>query len=237
MRPNKLDIPSCTDCEYKGNSFFCDLSNNELDSISLEKSHILFKKGQIIFYEGNHPLGIYCIYSGKAKIHKLGEGGKEQIVRFSKKSDILGYRAVLSGEPYSASATALEDTKVCLITKQSFQALLQENINFSMKSIQILSNDLKKAEEKLLNMAQKPVRERVAEALLVLRDCFGYQEDGVTINTKILRREVGSLAGTSTETAIRMISEFNKDGFIEIKGKEIAIVNLAKLIKTANVYD
>ena len=237
MIQDKLNIPDCQDCDYKQDSFFCNLNHSDLESLSETKAHLLFKKGQMIFFEGNHPMGLYCISSGKVKIHKLGDGGKEQIVRFAKKSDIIGYRALLSKEPYSASATALVDTKVCVISTDVFTDLLHQDKDFSMKAIKLLTNDLKKAEMKLINMAQKPVRERVAEAILVLKDCFDYKEDGQTINTKVLRREIGSLAGTTTETAIRMLSEFNKDGFISTENKEIKILNLPMLVKTANIFD
>ena len=230
-------IPPCRKCEYLGNSFFCNLSGTELDKLSEQKSHVQYKKGQIIFYEGNYPHGLFCIHKGKVKISKLGEGGKEQIVRFAKEQDIIGYRALLSNESYNATATVMHDAMVCFIPHDSLFEALRNNPDFSLKTIQLLSNNLKNAEEKVMNMAQKRVRERVAESILILKECFGLEEDGKTISTSILRRDIASIAGTTTETAIRMISDFNKEGIVKSENKKISILNTPMLIKAANILD
>ena len=237
MKKNTINIPSCNNCEYVCKSFFCDLSTSELEKISENKSHILYKKGEIIFYEGNFPHGLFCIHQGKIKISKLGESGKEQIVRFAKEQEIIGYRSLLSNESYYATATVMQDVMACFIPKSSLFETLRNNPDFSMKTIQLLSNNLKNAEEKVLNMAQKKVKERVAEAILILKECFGFEEDGQTINTPILRRDVASIAGTTTETAIRMISELNSNKIIESINKKIKIIDKSLLIQSANILD
>lgn len=230
-------LPSCKECEHLGESFFCSLSNPELDELSKQKSHIQYKKGQIIFYEGNYPHGLFCIHKGKVKISKLGESGKEQIVRFAKEQEIIGYRALLSNESYNATATVMHDALVCFIPYDSLFKTLRNNSEFSLKTIQLLSHDLKNAEKKVMNMAQKRVKERVAEAILILKECFGLGNDNKTIKTSILRRDIASIAGTTTETAIRMISEFNKEKIITSSDKQIVILDLPRLLNIANVLD
>lgn len=239
MRSNKPDvIPPCNLCVNKDdNKLFCKLSKIELEGISSLKLYNFYKKGQVIFYEGNTPQGLYCIYTGKVKVNKLGEGGKEQIVRFAGPSDLLGYRALLSGEFYNASATCLEDTALCFIPRNGFMEILQRNPDMLMQTIQILTQDLKHAERKIMNMAQKPVRERIAEALLVLKECYGTGPDGETINSTLTRRDIASIAGTTTETTIRVLSDLKNSGTVSFEGKYILIKQLRDLVKLANLSE
>ena len=103
--------------------------------------------------------------------------------------------------------------------------------------MQLLSNDLKKAEIQLTHLAQKPVRERMAEAILFIKETYGFEKDEKTIDAVFSREDIANIVGTATETAIRLLSEFNKDGVIHLTGKKIEILNLQKLIKIANIDD
>ncbi|MEW6470465.1 MAG: Crp/Fnr family transcriptional regulator [Bacteroidota bacterium] len=232
----KQAIPACEKCGNIRTSVFCSLSRSELEQLG-SKSHNIYRKNQVIFYEGTQPQGLFCIYSGKVKIHKLGNDGKEQIVRLAKEGNVIGYRALLSSDNYYATATALEDTHVCFFPKALYLNLLIKNPQFSMKTIQMLSSDLKAAEHMITNMAQKHVRERMAETLLLLKDFFGTESDNVTINTVLTREDIGSMAGTTTETSIRVLAEFNKRKIIELSGKRIRIIEHKELVKIANLND
>lgn len=233
----KIDVPRCSDCDSFGSSMFCSLSNSEEVNLSDNKIHNIYKKGQIIFYEGHQPQNLFCIFSGKVKIFKMGDDGKEQIVRFAKKSDLIGYRALLSGENYFASASALEETIVCCFPKNNIEEVLATNSKFSMQTIRLLSKDLRKAEQMILNMAQKHVRERIAEALLMLKEYYGIDNITGTINTTLTREEIANIAGTSTETCIRILSEFNRDRVIKLIGKRIKIASIPKLLLIANITE
>lgn len=191
----------------------------------------------MIFYEGNHPQGLYCIYSGKVKIHKLGQDGKEQILRLARKGNVIGYRAMLSNDNYHASATALEDSQICFFSKSAFQTKIISNPILAEQIIRLLSNDLKAAEQKALNLVQKHVKERIAETLLVLKDFIGLEPDNSTFNCVLTRESIGSIAGTTTETTIRVLSEFQKNGVIEIVGKKIRILDFHALVHIANLTD
>lgn len=236
MKKTGLDIPSCLECTNK-NSVFCCLTKEDKEIITDRKGSNFFKKGQVIFYEGNHPHGLFCIHKGKVKISKLGEEGKEQVVRFAGTGELLGYRSILSNESYNATATALEDSHVCLISKDKFMDVLNKNNNFSMEIIKMLSADLRNSEQHLINISQKTVRERVAETLLLLKEKFGLESDNKTLSLSLTRREIGDIAGISTETTIRTLSDMNKDGLIELKGKSIIIKDMKGLIAEANILD
>ena len=229
--------PDCLHCEVRFKSVFCDLNKDVLTQLNLNKGCTFFKKGQLIFSEGSFPHGLYCINAGKIKIVHLGEMGKEQILRFAKGGDIIGYNSLLSGETYSCSAIAMEDSSVCFISRAFFLNMLANNMKLTMKMMTLLSNELKIAAQKLTSMAQKPVRERVAEAILFIKEIYGYEIDNATIDLSLSREDIANIVGTSRETATRLLSEFKDDGIIEINGKKIKITNRQKLVKTANLYD
>ncbi|MFM2224410.1 MAG: hypothetical protein RJA07_612 [Bacteroidota bacterium] len=231
------NLPKCEQCTHGNISVFCKLEHDNLQEIEEGKEGINFKKGQIIFSEGNKPQGLYCVNSGKIKLVKIGEDGKEQILRLIKPGDMMGYRALLSGDRYNATAIALEDCAVCCIPKQKFMTILKKDTNLSLEMMKLLGNDLKKAEENITHMAQKPVRERMAEALLFMKETYGFEEDDQTISVTLSREEIANLVGTATETAIRLLSEFKHDGIIELSGKKIKISNYLKLVLTANLHD
>lgn len=233
----KVEIPLCEKCKNINNSSFCILNRVEQERLSLHKTFNLYKKGQVIFYEGNQPQGVYCIYSGKVKIHKLGGDGKDQIVRLAKTGNVIGYRALLSADNYFATATALEDTQVCVFSKAIYLNLLMSNPDFSMKTIKTLSGNLRMAEQMITNMAQKQVKERMAGALIFLVDFFGLENDNATINTVLTRQDIGNIAGTTTETSIRVLSDLKKSKVIKLTGKKIRIQNYNELLRIANISE
>lgn len=232
-----IEVTSCDECPTAHSSIFCVLNKIELANISENKSFIFFKKGQIVFFEGNNPQGLYCIYSGKVKIHKLGSDGNDQILRLAKKGNVIGYRALLSNDNYHASATAIEDSLICYFPKSVYQSQIANNHALSIQIMKLLSADLKSAEVKAMNLVQKHVRERIAETLLLLKDFFGLEEDGATIKTTFTRESIGNISGTTTETTIRILSDLNKCKVIELVGKRIKVLNLKELIKIANLTE
>lgn len=208
-----------------------------LEEIDLSKTANRYKRKQVIFHEGYKPLGVYCINSGKVKVYKLGNTGKDQIVRLAKPGDILGYRAFVSGEYYTASATALEDSVICFIPRKNFFRILQSNSKMSMKMAKLLSANLKTAEDKITQLAQKTVRERLAETLLILNESFGVKSDQNTLNVLLTREEISNIVGTATESIIRILADLKSEGIIDFDGKQIIILNRQGLIKIANTYD
>ena len=229
--------PDCNHCAKRFSNVFCQAKYDTMSEINSEKECTLYKKGEYIFKEGARPHGIFCVNHGKIKLVKTGDDGRDHIVRLVKPGDPLGYRSLLSGDRYTSSAVALEDSGVCFIPKEMFMALMQKDSDLTMEMIKLLSNDLKKAEVTLTHLAQKPVRERMAEAILFIKETYGFETDGKTIDAQFSREDLANIVGTATETAIRLLSEFNKDEIIHLHGKKIQIINLPKLIKTANIND
>ena len=163
--------------------------------------------------------------------------GKEQIVRMAAPGDVLGYRAILSGERYSASATALEDSNVCFVPKELFLSIVRKDGELSMDMMRLLSEDLRRAESTITHLAQKSVRERTAEALLFLKETYGLADDGETLNVSLSREELSNLVGTATETVVRFLKEFKDSGIVKLEGKKILLADVPALARYANMYD
>ncbi|MCP4457194.1 MAG: Crp/Fnr family transcriptional regulator [Cytophagales bacterium] len=232
---NEIAIPPCTECS-NNNRLFCGLTLDHRENFSKSKGKNVYKKGQVIFYEGNYPNGLFCIFRGKVKISKIGQEGKEQIIKFAGEGETLGYRALMNEESYNATATAMEDCHICHLSRNAFMRALEANNRLSRNMIELLSNDLKDSERKLMNISQKPVKDRVAESLLILITQFGYKKDGHTLDATLTRREIGEIAGITTETAIRTLSEFNKENLIRLEDKKILILDFDKIKHIANAY-
>lgn len=226
----------CSMCEHRDLSAFKNLGQEDLDQFSQMKTCVSFKKGQVIMHEGARPQGVYCLHSGKAKMYKMGAEGKEQIIRFMTKGDLLGYRSILSDETISASISALDDTFACYIPKSSFFEVIQKNPKFSLNILQKACHELGETGKIITSLAQKTVRERLAEILLILRATFGETEDG-NLDISLTREEIANMVGTATESAIRLISELKEENLIETKGRKIKILNPSKLRQIAAVFD
>jgi CRP/FNR family transcriptional regulator len=233
----RFEIPACQNCQARVTSIFSDLQNNELTTLSANKCGNMYKKGQVIFYEGTTPTGLFCMSQGLVKLSKINADGKEQIIRLAKGGSVLGHASLLSGTTYAQTATALEDTTVCFIPRSVFMDLVQNKSAMSVRVVELLSHDVQEAESRLLNMAYHTVRERLAETILMLKEFSGLEEDGKTLKTMLSREDIANLVGTATETVIRLLSEFKDDGLIELSGKHISILNSQRLLATANIVD
>lgn len=226
-------MSKCEQCIVREFSSLKALNKEELLKIASCKTSYIIKKGQPVFEEGENVNGIYCVKDGVCKLSKLSANGKDQIVKLVSKGELLGQRSMISDEPANLSAIALEDMQVCFIPKSEIMGLFVQNNNFSMSVMKSICGDLKEADDHMVNLAQKTVRERLAETLLYLKDSFGTNEDG-SLKTQLSREDIGSMIGTATESCIRLLSEFNKNGLIEIKGKKIILKDFKGLKKEAN---
>jgi len=227
----------CKNCDQRFTSVFCKAKGEYLDAITNQKVCNIFKKGQTLFNEGSYPYGVFCINNGKVKLAHLGDDGKDQIIRLLKNGDVVGYRALLSGQRYSATAVALEDTHVCFIPKELFINVLKKDPNLALEMMKLLSDELHKSQVKLTHLAQKPVRERLAEVLLFIKETYGFEADGITLDIRLSREEIANLVGTATESTIRLLSEFKRENMVDLDGKKIKIIDSQRLLGTANLQD
>ena len=205
----------------------------DLKKLSDNREIHKFKKHESIYKEGSFPKGIYFLNSGKVKIFKTHEMGKEFITDLYKEGDFFGYLALMDESKYSETAEALDECEVCFIPKEDFYSLLFQNSQVSRKFIRMLSDNLAEKEEQLVKLAYNSVRKRVADALVALYNRYK-KDNNENFSINISREDLANLSGTATETTIRTLSDFKEEKLIEIKGGLISLINFEKLSQLRN---
>lgn len=221
------DKIKCSECGTRGQSLLCSLKESDLATIDESKFHQYFKPGQNLFYAGNPGAGVYCILSGTVKLEVQDEEGKTQIAQVYTKGGMIGYRALFSNEDYLSSAIAVEQTELCFIPKTTIMELVQKNPDLALKFLKQLSDDFRMMEMRLHRVSSNSAVERIAEALLFLRENF--QDKNWT------RKEISEWASTTTETVIRTLADFEAEGLIEQSGRVIRILKRDQLLKKAKI--
>lgn len=199
------------------------------------KTSKIIKKGEPLFEEGEHINGIFCIKDGICKVSKMSENGKNQIVNLVKRGDLIGERSLISDEVSNLNATALIDLEVCFIPKSEIIRDLEKNSDFTFDVLKKMANSLKSADDLIVDMAQKTVKQRLAETLLKLEEKFGTTAENI-IDIHLSREDIANIIGTATESAIRLLSDLKKKEIIIFKGKDIKIINHKELEKIAHGF-
>lgn len=201
----------------------------ELKRIVAERKSRLVKKSQVIYYDGDKANGLYIILSGKVKTMKLAEDGRELMTGIFIADDYLGVNAMLANEAYADTATALEDSQICLIPKDQLDELINQYPDIAREFISILANDVRDKEEQLLHLAYNSVRKRMAESLIKL-----FKQNNTTDGFKISREDLAAMTGMATETVSRTLTDFKDEGLIEKKGSLITILDEKKIARMKN---
>lgn len=234
MKQQDCAISFCDKCAFETSSVFRFLTRDETDRLNFEKDFRPYKRGDILYNEGNRISGFFCINSGIIKVFKTGIDGKEQIIRFARKGEIIAYRSVLSNESACTSAKVIEDCQVCFIPSELLIQFVKTNPAFAFEIVKLTCHELAEANSYITDIAQKTVRERVAEVLIQLVKDFGLDEQKY-LRISLTREELANIVGTATESVIRLLSEFKSDRMIELAGRKIRILDLKGLEKISNV--
>ena len=225
---------NCDSCAFRTHPLFRHLNEEELQDISFNKITETYKRGSTIYREGNRMKGFYCVQSGIVKIYKTGFDGKEQIIRFAKPGDLIGYRSVVSNEPACTTTEVLQESMLCYIPTNILLKLIKTNGNFAVELIRLTCKELGEANSYITDIAQKTVKERLAEILIHLYNEFGEDPKGI-LNISLTREELSNIVGTATESIIRLLSEFKNDRLIELNGRKIKILDKPGLKHIANI--
>jgi CRP-like cAMP-binding protein len=236
MKHQEISVPFCDKCALETGAIFKHLSRDEVDMINFEKEFRQFKRGDVLYNEGSRISGFYCIHSGIIKVFKTGLDGKEQIIRFAKPGDIIAYRSVLSNEVACTSAKVIEDSQVCFIPAEILISLIKSNSTYAHELLKLACHELGEANSFITDIAQKTVRERLAEILLLLVHDFGLDDQNY-LQISLTREELANIVGTATESVIRLLSEFKTDRLVELAGRKIKILNKKGLEKISNVFN
>ncbi len=227
MAVKSRKYPECDTCAVRSISFFESVQEREFTELAAHRDCRHYKKNQPVFLEGSFPRGIFCLNSGKVKIFSRGAEGKEQIIHIARAGEVIGFRAMFSGDPYGVSATTLEECAICFLPRDDFQQLLEHNGTLRNEVMKELSRELGERVRLITNMAQKTVRERLAFSLLLLHDI--YREDPINLS----REDLANLVGTATETLIRLLKEFKEEQLIEVRQRKLGLLDRVALERIA----
>ena len=217
MKLNKktCDLNSCVLCRQ--------CLKDWLPAIDSNRKSFHFKKGELLFKEGENMTGMYFINSGLVKVHKHWSSEKELILRLAKNGDIVGHRGLGNDTVYPVSGTALMPTDVCFVDLDFFNSTLKVNPDFLYQLMMFFAAELKESEKRMRNLAHMTVKERIANALLFLRQKFGTTTDG-DIDIRLSRQDLASYTGTTYETLFRIMNELAAENAISMEGKNISIM-------------
>ena len=190
-----------------------------------------FKKNQIIYAEHDAPEYLYCLLTGKAKMYKDGIGGRQQILRLYRPIQYFGYRAYFAGEPYVSSVAAVEAASIGIIPMDLVKEIIDQNRQVAWFFIHELSRNLGGSDTKIVNLTQKHIRGRLAEALILLVDNYGLEDDGETLNIYMAREDIANLSNMTSSNAIRALSAFTTEKIITVDGRRIKILDYNTLKK------
>lgn len=210
-------------------SVFSLLSLPEREELLTQMQIVNFKKNDFIYKEGDVPSAFMFLIDGKIKIFKEGVGGREQIIRMTKPLGYVGYRALIAEEIHNASAVTLEDSNVLIVNPEHFFGKLLRNPDFAFRLIQKLARELGFSNSRTVTLTQKHIRGRLAESLLLLKEKYGFEHDGISLKAYLSREDIANLSNMTTSNAIRTLSTFSSEKVIAIDGRKIKILDLNKL--------
>jgi len=223
----------CAICGQRSSGVFCGLAEEHVELLDHEKVVYTYDRGQALFYEGHSATTIYSIYAGRIRLFKIGRKDEETTIRLLGPGDVVGYRAMLAGEPYAATAEAIETATVCAISRDTLFKLLKQSPELAMEMLARLSRELRTSEDQMIALLQESVRQRTARLLLWLADQGNAGERGA-IDLPLQRKELAQMVGTTPETLSRTLRHFSDRGLIEVSRDKILIRNAVPLKRLAH---
>jgi len=190
-----------------------------------------FKKHQIIHKEGDTPAHMMLLAAGKVKVYKGGIGNRIQIIRMLKPGEHFGYRAIIANQPYNTNVVAVEASTVYMFKADFFLSMLRHNNALCYRFLEEMAFDLGASDARTVNLTQKHLRGRLAEAILLLKRSYGYEKDEATINIHLSRKDLASLSNMTSSNAIRTLTDFVNERIIAMDGRKLKIINEEQLVK------
>ncbi len=221
-------MKTISNCPF--NCLLCRTSSTEWkELIEIKRVRKRFRRGEQLIREGEAFDGLFFILSGTLKVHKTWTSEKDLIIRWATAGDLIGHRGYGSPELYPVTATCLEDTDACFIDREFLTTSLMANSLFSYELMNLFSNELKVAEERMKQLGLMDVKGRIALCLLEMERKFGLDSEGF-IGLAVSRQDIASYSGTIYETVFKFFTELQKAEIIKTKQKKIAIKEYEKLL-------
>lgn len=229
------DLKGKIDLSYSLTDIWRLLSEDERELIKGDARVVSYRKNETIHVEGDQAKDLMCLLKGKVKIYKDGVGGRSQIIRMIRPIQYFGYRAYFAKEDYVTASAAFEASTICFISMNLIEKILQTNNKMAFFFIEMLSIDLGIADQRIVNLTQKHVRGRLAESLIFMKESYGLEEDGATIDIYLTREDLANLSNMTTANAIRTLASFVNEGVISLDGRKIKIIDEESLRKISKI--
>lgn len=223
----------CTVCKVRTSCTMSSLTEAQLKEFREARVSNTYRKKQVIFYEGHRPHGVFLVCGGRVKVYKSDGKGHQLTVRIAQPGELLGYRALLAGEVYTATAEALDDAVLTYMEEARFKAFLTQQPALASGLFRMLARDIRVAEDKARDMSMKSSRERLATELLNVRASLG--ANGSPFRLPYTRQDLGEIAGLAQETVIRLLTELETEKIISTNGRQMTILNPAALERRSGV--
>ena len=228
--------PHCHQCPAWKKSAFHSMTKEELDLLQQNKSSFEISRGEHLNEKGSCADGAYCLAGGFTKIVWQEKDNSESIVKLVGPGDMAGYRCLFTEEKFRATAVSLGNTHGCFISRENFIELVEKNSEFNKEILARMSREIKLSEERLHSFSRKNVRERMAYALLLLKDLCGTEKDGMwVLEIHLTREELSSWIGSVKETVVRCLTDMKEEKVITQEGSFIALIDIQALKKIAGL--
>lgn len=212
-------------CAHKV-SIFSVLTEEQLGKLTSKILHKKYKKGQMIFFEGDISDKLYVINKGKIKIFKYTREGKEQILYILSEGDFVGDLSLLKKDEFKFNAEALEDSNICVLTKDDFDELLQENPEIAIEILQVVYDRIVRLENLIQSLSTKDIEARIAGLLLSFVKDFGIRKGHkIELELPLSREDIANYIGVTRETISRKLGSMQEQGIIELVGSKKIIIN------------
>lgn len=223
---------NCFTCQARQKNEWCSLPDEDVGRLNASKICNVYRPGQVIFYQGNPCLGVYCIEEGTIALRKSDANGNSVLIRLLTSGETMGYRTFFSGGQYTATAEAVAETRVCFVDKSAVRKLLDDNPSLGLSFLKRLGTDLEGAENSMLHQSTLPVRARLCHLLLTMKDRFGSVDDEgtLTIDLPLQRQDLAAMVGTRPETIARTVKAIQSDGVARFEGRRVLVPDLDDLL-------
>jgi CRP-like cAMP-binding protein len=223
---SKRDAPNCDVCPHRQECFFWSLDKGARKEWKDLRIANKFEPGDVVFYDGEKPNGIYVVCTGKAKTYKTSRSGQQMITRILGPGHLLGYRSLLAGENYSGSSEAMQESVVSFIDQAAFDRFLVTHPKAAISLLKKLAMDVRESQDKAMDIVHKPAKARVSDALLRMMHMNGHKTPVVS---GVKRKEIAEMAGLTVETTVRVLADLEARGLIKREEKTIVILDQEKV--------
>ena len=223
---SKKEAPNCDFCPHKKNCLYSLIDKPSQKEWRDMRIANRFRPGEVIFYEGEQPSGVYVCCTGKVKIYKSSRGGQQLLLRFESPGDLVGHISLLANWPYADNAEAMEESVVSMVDEETFRRFLLKHSQAAYSLLREVSKDVRRGEARARDIAFKPARARLAGTLV--RHIPSPTPKNPVVSA-LKRKDLAEMSGLTIETTVRLLKDFETKGYIRREGKEIALINFEKL--------